>query len=1201
MMNMKKLLALLLAMVMVVGMIPFGALAEETELCECTLALGHEGECYYRHLDTCAGKDCTGMLDEATACECDCHFKHADGCSETCEGVECDCECHLHSDECVENCEGETKLGEECDCVCHEPVVLNLEKPSEPEYCACGLAKDHEGECQKCECGLVKNHEGDCQKAEPEYCACGLAKDHEDECQKCECGLMKNHEGDCQQPQPEYCACGLVKDHEGDCQKCECGLVKNHEGDCQQPQPEYCVCGLAKDHEGECQKCECGLVKNHEGDCQKTEIIAQKTETFVQKILNAVIPQATTPTLEVTMNVYDAATNQSIPGVTMLLRRRVGDPGNHLATAVTDENGIAHFSLPVNSDGTITDSGNHKIQYNAEDPLDCDPVAPEGFSWAGTQDADWNTRTFVEGTNAAAKVNNAEKGIHDAVLTGNWATEGAAFTFNCYLNVPTYTVSFSGYAADQPVKYRETATKPEDPVNGSATFKGWYLDGEPYDFSTPVTGDITLTPRWEASEDIQGIVHFNVYLWDYDEYDPNNPASARTNIPVEGLEFKIVTYKDGDSSTMPNRLREGLARTDPTDSNGQTTLTLTKEHFEKLIYGELTIIDCDPDPTDAGWDSRNGDAYYDWDWGIKEIQGEAGVKGVRTISDGMRNVRRGTNPNEVAVLNAEAFVSGFEFTFNCYVSPSHTVLFDTDGGTPEPETQHFEPRTHVDNAGENYVTRPTDPAKDGYVFGGWYIVDRQTGEMTANEFNFSKPINESFILRAKWTKEPATVTWRDEDQVTVLQTSTDEMGFVPQYVEAQPTKPNENGYKYTFAGWDRFDTNEIEKIALRGPFPATTQKQTYYDAQYERSLIQYLITYKPEGGTITGTDYTTNYTVENQVTIPNATREGYTFQGWKVTVVEEEGNWIKDQQHQPQTFEAGKFGNVTLTAIWEENTIKINYEAVGGGSVDPASEDVKLTADASGSLATANPGYSFEGWYKNENCTEAVDTSWVADQKITPQMVDGKNVAATYYAKFVEDEVTINYKVVGPEGCGTVNPTSETLKAETGVAQGSTAATANNSYRFVGWYKEQACITLLSKDAHYTPAKVNGLNVAATYYAKFELGVADLTITKNVSNGLNGEKPGFVFTIVGKEGTNTAGVNMTISMGAGSVTIKDLPIGEYTVTEDMDWAKNYTGGGTQHVTVDADGGEAEFTNTRIDEWLTWNTSRQNLFDGNLRN
>ena len=46
-------------------------------------------------------------------------------------------------------------------------------------------------------------------------------------------------------------------------------------------------------------------------------------------------------------------------------------------------------------------------------------------------------------------------------------------------------------------------TKPEDPVREGYTFIGWYKDEsylEEYDFSTPVTSDMTLYAKWEANE-----------------------------------------------------------------------------------------------------------------------------------------------------------------------------------------------------------------------------------------------------------------------------------------------------------------------------------------------------------------------------------------------------------------------------------------------------------------------------------------------------------------------------------------------------------------------------------------------------------------------------------------------------------------------------------------------------------------------------
>ena len=48
----------------------------------------------------------------------------------------------------------------------------------------------------------------------------------------------------------------------------------------------------------------------------------------------------------------------------------------------------------------------------------------------------------------------------------------------------------------QIVEHGSTATKPGNPHRNDYTFKGWYLDGKKFDFSTPITGDITLVARW---------------------------------------------------------------------------------------------------------------------------------------------------------------------------------------------------------------------------------------------------------------------------------------------------------------------------------------------------------------------------------------------------------------------------------------------------------------------------------------------------------------------------------------------------------------------------------------------------------------------------------------------------------------------------------------------------------------------------------
>ena len=67
----------------------------------------------------------------------------------------------------------------------------------------------------------------------------------------------------------------------------------------------------------------------------------------------------------------------------------------------------------------------------------------------------------------------------------------------------TFTVTFNvrigaGIHA-QEVKIGDTVTKPADPTADGYTFLGWYVDGEEYDFNTPVEGNITITAKWQEN------------------------------------------------------------------------------------------------------------------------------------------------------------------------------------------------------------------------------------------------------------------------------------------------------------------------------------------------------------------------------------------------------------------------------------------------------------------------------------------------------------------------------------------------------------------------------------------------------------------------------------------------------------------------------------------------------------------------------
>ena len=65
-----------------------------------------------------------------------------------------------------------------------------------------------------------------------------------------------------------------------------------------------------------------------------------------------------------------------------------------------------------------------------------------------------------------------------------------------------YTVTFDadgGSAVEaQSIEAGGVAVTPEAPTKEGSTFAGWYLGEAPYDFATPVVGDITLKAHWDT-------------------------------------------------------------------------------------------------------------------------------------------------------------------------------------------------------------------------------------------------------------------------------------------------------------------------------------------------------------------------------------------------------------------------------------------------------------------------------------------------------------------------------------------------------------------------------------------------------------------------------------------------------------------------------------------------------------------------------
>lgn len=109
------------------------------------------------------------------------------------------------------------------------------------------------------------------------------------------------------------------------------------------------------------------------------------------------------------------------------------------------------------------------------------------------------------------------------------------------------------------------------------------------------------------------------------------------------------------------------------------------------------------------------------------------------------------------------------------------------------------------------------------------------------------------------------------------------------------------------------------------------------------------------------------------------------------------------------------------------------------------------------------------------------------------------------------------------------------------------------------------------------------------------LNTFDLTITKEVAGNYVDPGQSFLFRITGPNG-----FSMDVDIqGQGSVTVKNLVAGEYTVTELVDWSWRYElVGNEEGIVITPLNHEADFKNERKNPyWLSGEAFCENLFDG----
>lgn len=327
------------------------------------------------------------------------------------------------------------------------------------------------------------------------------------------------------------------------------------------------------------------------------------------------------------------------------------------------------------------------------------------------------------------------------------------------------------------------------------------------------------------------------------------------------------------------------------------------------------------------------------------------------------------------------------------------------------------------------------------------------------------------IPAGKVTMPSHTVTWKSQDGITTLETDNNvEYNTKPSFDRADPTKPDDAQYTYTFVGWATEANREIGTPEAN--LPPVTDDVTYY-AAFSKTARTYTVTWMPQDGqsnayeTDTGVAYNASPSYDSEVPTKAADdKYTYTFAGWATTTNQTSGSTVDAL---PNVTE-----NVTYYAAFSATprTYTVTFKDGANGEVfEDKTQQVEYGKDIPSHDNPVRPGYNFTGW-----------TSEPANYQPGTGTMPANNI--TFTAQWTaKGDVTIHY--VAKDG-GTVTPPSETLNPDTGVAKGSTA-TANTGYRFVGWYDNADCMgTALSTQTAFTPIKPDSGWVTTTYYAKFE-------------------------------------------------------------------------------------------------------------------
>ena len=267
---------------------------------------------------------------------------------------------------------------------------------------------------------------------------------------------------------------------------------------------------------------------------------------------------------------------------------------------------------------------------------------------------------------------------------------------------------------------------------------------------------------------------------------------------------------------------------------------------------------------------------------------------------------------------------------------TYTIDYELNGGALEAGKTN--PATYTL---ETAALRLEKPTRTGYTFAGW---TGSNGTTPQTDVGIVQGSTGNLYFEANWTANGYKILYTGVEGADV---ST----FPTKHVFGKDTAiPNPTKTDYSFAGWKVNGSAAARDLTLSGTaYTADITLEATWTAN------EFTITYSGVEGADVST-FPTKHVFGKDTAIPNPTKTGYGFAGWKVNG----SAAARDLTLSGTAYTA----DITLEATWTANEFTITYSGVEGADVSTFPTKHVFGKDT----AIPNPtktGYGFAGWKVN--------------------------------------------------------------------------------------------------------------------------------------------------------------------------------------------------------------------------------------------